>query len=422
MNLHQRLQAQLAAEASNAAPTTVHSRLSRRSVSSRIVEHQVTRLRSDLASWRRALSMAEQLVNPDRTELYRLYREAVIDLHLSSVMETRALNVLSHPFKVVATKGGQENEELTRALQAPWFYTFCLEAINARFWGPRVLELRPPVDGEFSGIDLIQPEMVIPERGIIRDQPLSQTGIPYTEGIEAQWLLQLGDSSDLGMLYKIVPHVIWKRNAMQAWAEYCDRFALPLRSVEDASMSDDDREEMVRMMRDMGRSAYMVLPAGAQNFQYHLPQNFQAGVFDGMIGNPNREISKVVLGQTMTTEDGSSLSQAEVHERVSDKYTQADKTYLRNLIMWQLWDKLLIHGYPVAGFEFKWDDTEQLRKKELWDIVQGVMQHSGYRVPAKYIKDNFGIDVEEKPEPEVVVAPPAPGTNPPAPGKPSARP
>ncbi|MCC3159506.1 DUF935 domain-containing protein [Hymenobacter sp. 15J16-1T3B] len=419
MNLHQRLQAQLAAEAQNVTPT-LNAKLGRRSVSSRIAEYQTTRMRADLTHWRNALSMAEQLHLPDRTELLRLYREAVIDAHLASVMETRALNLLSQPFKVVAVKGGAENEELTRMLQAPWFYTLCMEAVHSIFWGPRVLEFRPPVDGEFAGIDLIQPEMVIPERGLIRDAPLSQTGLSYVDGPEAPWLIQLGESRELGLLHKLIPHVVWKKNSMQAWAEYCDRFALPVRTVE-MDLNDEDRVEVENMLRNMGRAAYAILPPGASNFQYHQPQTFQQGVFAGMIDYPNREMSKAVLGQTMTTEDGSSRSQGEVHERVAEKYTQADKTYLRNLIMWKLWDKLLVHGYPVAGFEFKWDDTEQLKKKELWDIVQGVMQHSGYRVPAQYIKDNFGIEVEEKPEPELVPTPAPAGTNPPRPGKPTAR-
>ncbi|GGF22356.1 hypothetical protein GCM10011383_37490 [Hymenobacter cavernae] len=360
-----------------------------------------------------ALSNAENLYYPDRTELYRLYREAVLDSHLTSVMETRTLNLLCQPFKVVSIKGQVEDEKLTRMFMTPWFFELCKEAMESLFWGPRVVELQPPVDGEFSGIELVQPEMVIPEFGLIRDAPGSLSGINYREGIEAQWLIQLGKPKELGLLHKAIPHVVWKKNSMQAWAEYCDRFALPVRTLE-MDLNNEDRREVEDMLKNMGRAAYAILPPGATNFQYHLPQNFQQGVFAGMIDYPNTELSKLILGQTMTTENGSSRSQAEVHERVSEKYTKADKMYLRNLIMWEVWDRLLIHGYPVAGFEFKWDETETLTKKDQWDIVQGIMQHSGYRVPSKYIVDTFGVEVEEKPEPKPlpVQVPPTP-----APGK-----
>lgn len=416
MNLHERLRAQVG------AVDTKITKMGRRSVSSRISEHQTARLRADLSHWRLALANAENKAYPDRTELYRLYREAVIDSHLTSVTETRTLNILCQPFKVVSVKGQVEDEKLTRQLMTPWFFTLLKEAMEAIYWGPRVVELGVPVDGEFSGADVIQPEMVVPEWGIIREQPGSATGIPYREGVEAQWLIQLGKSTDLGLLHKAIPHVIWKKNSMQAWAEYCDRFALPVRTVE-MDLHDEDRKEVEHMLQNMGRAAYAILPPGASNFQYHQPQVFQNSVFSGMIDYPNAELSKLVLGQTMTTENGSSRSQAEVHERVSEKYTKADKMYLRNLIMWELWERLLVHGYPVAGFEFKWDETETLTKKEQWDIVQGIMQHSGYQVPAKYILDTFGVEVEEKPQPPT---PPLPATppepEPTPPGKPLARP
>jgi len=418
MNLHQRLQAQV----NGTTTTTVHAKAGRRSVSSRIQQYQTARLRADLGHWRMALANSENKAYPDRTELYRLYREAVLDSHLTSVTETRTLNILCSPFKIVSIKGQQEDEKLTRMLMTPWFFELMKEAMEAIYWGPRVVELGVPIDGEFSGLEVIQPEMVVPEWGLIRDRPGSTTGIAYREGYEAQWLLQLGKSNELGLLHKAIPHVVWKKNSMQAWAEYCDRFALPVRTVE-MDLNEPDRVEVENMLRNMGRAAYAILPPGATNFQYHQPQTFQQGVFAGMIDFPNAELSKLVLGQTMTTEDGSSRSQAEVHERVSEKYTKADKMYVRNLIMWELWDKLLLHGYPCAGFEFKWDETEQLTKKDQWEIVAGIMQHSGYRVPAKYIVDTFGVEVEEKPVEPLATTPPN-STNPKqpvAPGKPSAR-
>lgn len=409
---------------SSPTQTTAPAKGGRKSVASRITEHQVVRLRADLGQWRNALSWAENIYYPDRTELLRLYREAVLDSHLSSVMETRKLNLLSQPFKIVAKAGGKEDEKLTRLFQTPWFYKFCLEAMEARFWGPRIVELLPPVDGEFAGLEVIQPEMTIPEFGLIRDAPGAVTGVHYREGADAPWIIQLGDSRDLGLLHKAIPHVIWKKNATSAWSEYCERFALPIRTVT-MDLQDEDRQEVENMLRNMGRAAYAILPPGTE-FEFHQPQTFNTDVFSGLIDYPNKELSKLILGQTMTTEDGSSKAQGEVHERVADKYTLADKTYVRNLVMWELWDKLLLHGYPVAGFEFKWDESENLPKEKLFTIVQGIMKDSGFRVTQKYLVETFGVELEDKPEPPApVLAPGAPPTEdkqPPAPEKLPGRP
>jgi hypothetical protein len=99
---------------------TTPSKGGRKSVASRITEYQTARLRADLGQWRNALSWAENLYYPDRTELLRLYREAVLDSHLSSVIETRKLNLLSQPFKIVTKNGGKEDEKPAFGGRASW--------------------------------------------------------------------------------------------------------------------------------------------------------------------------------------------------------------------------------------------------------------------------------------------------------------
>ena len=46
-------------------------------------------------------------------------------------------------------------------------------------------------------------------------------------------------------------------------------------------------------------------------------------------------MTKLVLGQTMTTEDGSSRSQAEVHERTQEDIFDADGKYVLDVLNYE---------------------------------------------------------------------------------------
>ena len=63
----------------------------------------------------------------------------------------------------------------------------------------------------------------------------------------------------------------------------------------------------------MGTSAYAVLPIAADLEIIESKTTDAHEVFERKIERINSELSKLYLGQTMTTDDGSSLSQSQTH-------------------------------------------------------------------------------------------------------------
>ena len=118
-------------------------------------------------------------------------------------------------------------------------------------------------------------------------------------------------------------------------------------------------------------------------------------VFDKMIDRCNSEISKLILGQTMTTDDGASRSQAEVHERVLDNVGFSDKQFLYNVNNNQLIPMLNALGF---GFEGLYIDIENetefsLMQKSAFDIA--LINTGKFTFTPEYIKNNYGSDVIE---------------------------
>lgn len=358
---------------------------------------QVKRLRQDVGKWRAALDRAENVYYPDRTQLLNIYADLVLDLHLTSVMETRKINVLSRPFKLV-DKAGKENVELTKLLKKPWFRKFAGHALDKIYYGYSLLEFPVPVKGEFQNVELIDRQYVFSEAGIVRTMPGMITGVSYLEDpAYAPWVIAVGEPTDLGLLNKCAPMALFKKNVMAAWADFTEVFGMPFRSVS----TDAEGDELARIeeiLAGMGQASWGVFPEDTKvEFIQAATANEQ--LYNVFIDRCNSEISKAVLGQTMTTDNGSSQSQANVHERVAQAYTRDDSTFLEELINFTLLPFMVMHGYQIAGYTFEWDETESLGKVEQWKIVNEVLQR-GYKVPATYITATFGIPVELEAAPD----------------------
>ena len=383
---------------------------------------QVRRLKQDVQKWRDALDRAENVYYPTRVQLLNIYADVVLDLHLSSVLETRKINVLGQAFKLV-DQAGKENPKLTKLLRKPWFRQFCRYALESLDYGHSLIEFPVPVDGEFHRVTLVPRQYVFPEAHLVRTMPGMIIGVDYeNDPAYSPWLMEVGDRHDLGLLLKAAPAIIWKKTVMGAWAGFTEMFGTPYRTVTGA-MDGPQMDACNTMMSDMGQAGYGVFPEGVK-VDFIAPATGNALLYDKFIERINSELSKLVLGQTMTTDSGSSRSQGEVHERVSDAYTKEDSVFLSELINEQLLPFLLTHGYPVAGFEFQFEDTENLGKEKQFLIVQGIMKDSGYQVNKQYLEDTFGVLLEDKPEPVVVPPPVPPGKpqGPPAPTQPAKTP
>ncbi|MBO2009184.1 DUF935 family protein [Hymenobacter negativus] len=356
---------------------------------------QVRRIRQDVGKWREALDRAEAVFYPDRTNLYNIYADVVLDAHLSSVMQTRKISVLGKPFKLVDSLG-KENPKLTKLLMRPWFRQACELAMDSKFWGHSLIEFDTPVDGQFHKATLIDRQLVFPEAGIVRTMPGLVSGTDYRNDPQyAPWILEVGGVRDLGLLLKASPYVIYKKNVVSAWADFTEMFGMPYRAVS----GDMDAAQIAaaeKMMAQMGQAAYGIFSGSEMKVDFIAPSTGNDKIYDGFIARVNGEMSKLVLGQTMTTDDGSSQSQANVHERVADAYTRDDATWLSEWVNESLLPFLLLHGYPLAGYEFRFDDNETLGKTEMFAIVKGMLEQ-GLKVSPKYLTETFGVELEAEP-------------------------
>lgn len=356
--------------------------------------------RSDIADWRRAWQLAINVESPNRRRLYDIYRDADIDNHLTGCVEQRKGFVLAKAFKIEDAKGNV-NDDAVHYFHQQWFRQLCSHALDSRMWGHSLIELGDVVqDGDgcpcYDGVRLIPRKYVIPEHHrVILDLGQDwRTGIDYHEEPFSQWLIEAGQPDDLGLLLKAATQTIPKKNMLAFWDTFGEIFGMPMRIGHTTVRDKNELAEMEKMMDNMGTEFWALFPEGTDIDVVESTKGDAFNVYDKRVDRANSELSKLIIGQTMTIEDGSSLSQSQTHLEVFENLVESDAAMLTDLVNNQLIPRMVRHGFPLEGMRFAWDDSIDYTPEQQLEFEKMISDR--YEVDPKYFADKYNMPVGER--------------------------
>lgn len=356
--------------------------------------------RQDMQDWRGAWQLAINVDSPNRQRLYDIYRDALVDLHLSGCIEQRKGFVLSRSFKLVDS-GGNENEEAMHYFEQDWFKQLLKLSLDAVNWGHSLIELGDiTTDGDgcicYDGVKLLPRKHVIPEYGrVITD--LGQdwtTGLEYRKPPFTDWLIEAGQPEDLGLLLKAATQTIPKKNMFAFWDTFGEIFGMPMRIARTTSRDEKEQDRLLKMLNNSGSKLSMVANMDTEIEFVESGKSDAYNVYDKRIDRANSEISKLIIGQTMTIEDGSSLSQSQTHLEVFENLVKSDRDMLRDIVNNQLIPRMAKHGFPVKGLRFKWDDAVDYTPEQ--QVAYEKMISDRYEVSPEYFAEKYSMPVGER--------------------------
>lgn len=364
--------------------------------SSKVVKHivpqQLYRTRQDILTWRLALSVAENISNPNRTELYRGYQDALLDAHVKTVIDQRHAEVLAKPFEVVDADGVPLEDWTNKMNRNPMLVLY-KQMLTSIEWGFTLVQLCGIEDDTFIETKIVPRQYVKPEQGIVAEYPSNNVGVSFTEGKYSAWTLPVGETKDLGLFLSIMPLYIYKKNSVGSWAEYNELFGEPMRVMK--SDVTNEREEKLEQLANMGRSPYALISHDEELELHEASTGTGYKTYEDYSKYLDSQISKCVLGQTMTTDDGSSQSQANVHAEVLNTRTVQDTWFLEATINDTLIPKMKALGVPFPeGAKFKVVDKEKLSNAEKFNRVLE-LKKAGFNVPKEWITEEFNIPLDE---------------------------
>ncbi|MBE7630087.1 MULTISPECIES: phage portal protein family protein [Tenacibaculum] len=353
--------------------------------------------RKDIQKWRQALQLMQHPEEPKFNAYYDLISDLLTDGHLQSQIQMRKMSTLNSNFQVINRKTKDINEDLSFTLQQQWFYEFLEHAIDHIIFGTTLIEFSEFQNEKIKHTIIPRRNVVTTQKKIFPDLQKPQF-IDYANPMFENWLIQIGKNGELGILNNIIPNLIWLRNVMQAWAEFCEKFGLPLITATTNTTDTNTINNVHAMLLQLGEASVGTFPTGTEITFQEANRTDAYNTYLQFIKTNMDMVSKQLVGSTMLSDQGSNRSQTEVHERTLDKkIAQADKRLISFIINDQLFPLLEAQGYKISPedmFEFK-PAEEVLNLKDLWSITDGLLK-SGHEIPLDWLSKSFNIPIDSK--------------------------
>ena len=143
------------------------------------------------------------------------------------------------------------------------------------------------------------------------------------------WVFSAGSWHDddpygRGLAHFLYWPVTFRRATQKEWCLFLEKYALPtVRATYPPGTREEDQEKLLEACQAVRRDTGIVLPEGMALDLMEATRNGSAD-FSTMYDRMNFAISKIVLGATLTSEQGGSYAHAKIHDGAKNILVKAD--------------------------------------------------------------------------------------------------
>jgi hypothetical protein len=345
-----------------------------------------------LPLWRQARDSAESIYYPVRKPLMDLYREVVTDPHVVNCIEKRINAITNCTWAFM--QDGEEVEAFQPILRKKAFERLLKYILESKLYGHSLIECGNIIN---NVVELVPREHVLPQYNVVIADPyVVSEGIDYTAPPYNATTLAVGEPEDLGLLYNITPYVLFKKGDIGDWATYCEVFGAPLRVGKYDPAIPGNEAAVSNGLKGMGSMAWAALPIGSEFEFVEASKGTGNNVYESFANFCDDQIAIGLVGQTMTSKDGSSQAQASVHMEVLEDIHMADRRFVEKTLNEDLIPILIAQGFsipPDAEFTII-DEEETLTKKDRLEMDLRI--HKEVRpIKEDYFAQEYNIEFDE---------------------------
>lgn len=345
------------------------------------------------------------------------------DAHLAAILQTRKLAVQNLPLEIQAASEDARDQEIAAFVEEqfdaiPDFHADLLDLLDAIAKGYSAAEIH----WEYQNKTAVVADLEwIPAKAISfvnSSTPLIITEANGSGITPPPWKIifhryrgRSGDVCRGGVLRPCTLMYLLKAYNWKFWAIFNEVFGMPLRVGKyGQSASKEDRQALKDAMKSLGTDAYAVI---SENTAIEFVEAAKASggkllPYQILIQVANNEMSKAVLGQTLTTDTAGgtgTYAAGAVHEQVRQDLVEADAKDLAAVLRDQL-------VRPLVGFNYGWDIPLPKVLLVVQEAIDFKMESeaiknfaaAGLRIPASYCYQRYGIP-EPKDDEEVLKGP-----------------
>lgn len=373
-----------------------------------------TKLTDEIATRKRALnfySLANILPDPDivlrkQGKDMKIYKELLCDSHVFACVQSRKSGVLSMEWEINRGLDKDENAELIeKLLNKLDIHKLISDILEATQYGFQPLEImwKRTKNGQ------ILPEKIVakPAEWFCFDDDnnlkFRTKENYYGELVPEKKFLLVQNNPTYNNPYgeRTLSRVFWpvtfKKGGMKFWVVFTEKYGMPhLIGKHPRGSTKEETNSLADMLESMVQDAIAVIPDDSSVEIQEANKTSSADIYEKLIDKMNSEISKAILGQTLTTEIGSTGSYAasnthmEVRKDIVDSDKKLVESAINQLIQW-IYEINFSSASEVPVFELYEPEDVDLtlaqRDKILYD--------TGVNFTKEYFIKNYGLEEED---------------------------
>lgn len=351
----------------------------------------------------------------------KIYQDLQRDAHAGAVLAKRKLAVTSRPWDVLPASDRRADkkaaEVVKAALQHLRFNAMCKRLLQATLTGFSVAEVLWEVrDG-----------LVLPRRVVARDPRRFVFGIDDSlrlitreamiEGEpmpDRKFIVHRRGADDdspygMGLGGALFWPVFFKRQGITFWLTFADKFGSPTAHGKYPNgAGKPEQAKLLQALQAIAQDAGIITPEGMSIELLEASRSGSVDTYEKLVRYMDEQISKVVLGETMSTtasSAGMGSSQADVQngvriETAVDDADELTETLDDTLVRWIV--ELNVPGAGLPSVVRQFDEPEDTAK--LSERDQRLVQ-MGWEPSQEYIQATYGEGWTRKATPMPLVAP-----------------
>lgn len=345
------------------------------------------RSEKDVGAFRKAHVNAERIHFPNRTDLYDIYDDIMLDLHLSGIIQKCFDEILNK--EIYFRKNDKRDKKFDSLVESEVFRDIQTQILMEEMWGLSGLQF---LIGKELQFDEIPRKHIKPDLGLITFEQSGTTGFDY---INDPFIWVLGGRNDYGLLLKCAAYVLWKRGNWADWAQFIEIFGMPVRIMKYNMFDPQSKIEARKALQESGSALELLVPEGVD---YEMKDGKEGGA-NGELQDKfrraiNDELSVCILGNTETTtsSNSSGYAQSKEHGRQQLEKTKSRMVNMLNKLNHPKFLSILkSYGYSTDGGKFVFERELDMQAVKEQMVVISMAKKLGTPVDDDFIYDVTGI-------------------------------
>lgn len=210
-----------------------------------------------------------------------------------------------------------------------------------------------------------------------------------------------GHPARAGVLRVVAWMYLFKNYDVKDWVSFCELYGMPLRLGKyNPGASEEEKQALMKALVQLGSDAAGIIPEGTEIEFKESQKTTSINVYESLARYCDEQISKAVLGQTLTSDSagsGGSYAQSKTHNEVRHDLTVADCKALASTLKRDMIKPLVLlnfgDGVPIPSIQFDCKEPADLQLES--GVLDILVNKVGLKIPASYAYEKFGIPIPE---------------------------